>query len=54
MEGWPPPKDAHFFMENMECWIFRANLFFVINHLFEAKRMMAAGVSFEEEALAWF
>ena len=40
--------------ENLEGWIFRAELFFEINRLTEAERMMAAGVSFEEEALAWF
>ena len=40
--------------ENPEGWIFRAELFFEINRLTEAERMMAVGVSFEEEALAWF
>ena len=40
--------------ENSEGWIFQAELFFEMNHLIEAKKMMAAEVSFEDEALAWY
>lgn len=40
--------------ENPEGWLFHVELYFEMNRLLEAKRLMAAGVSFEGEALAWF
>ena len=38
--------------ENPKGWIFRAELFFEMNHLSEMEKMMATGVSFEDEMLA--
>ena len=38
--------------ENLEGWIFRAELFFEMNHLTEMEKMMAAEVTVEVEALA--
>ena len=40
--------------ENPEGWIFRAELFFEMNQLTKMEKMMVAGVSFEDKALAWY
>ena len=40
--------------ESLEGWIFWVELFFEMNRLFEMEKLMAAGVSFEDEALAWY
>lgn len=39
---------------NPDDWILRAELYFSANRLSEAERLMAAGNSFEDEALIWF
>ena len=54
MARWPSVGDVGIQRRHLEGWIFRAELFFEMNQLTEMEKMIAAGVSFEDEALAWF
>ena len=42
-----------FFGENLDGWIFRAERYFVVNHLSENEKWVAAGVSFDGDTSSW-